>query len=558
MIAALLAVAVAAFCVRVYRTDATFHSGDFASIPYMVTHLYAPVWIPAHIHGPLLPAVVWGFARLCVAAGLGMTEMLWRLPLVLVGSAQIFVTFLLMRRLGAMRWTALLAAGMAAVLPSLVTDARYPWGYETLAVFMATAAIWAWLRALDLGTLRSECLAGGLIGLYLLSHLVIHALPLMILAAALIACGPRPAMRRLTRWPIVAPVLIAAAFTLFSYFALGGGILSRIGQHVGTGTLNAGGGSWATLPVAWLGHVGPIWLVICVAGIAGGLILISGRDRRGLPALWAVAYVAPMWLLIDLERIGRTTTYQIQGTYAATLAGCILLELIWKTATARTGRWLPVVRAGIVTCGGVAITAQALGAVSNQYLTHRFPSVTGTIDYGRVIPDPGFKAAGWYVRRHVAEGAVILATHGMMGLEYPNAVYYLGRHVVAGENIVFETQCRIIQAVRDDIDVAVVEPRFLPLFTDGGAFEIRGRITRNDEPVLFVAARAGSHLPKLGIDVQAGNAAFDQAFAPRRLAALIAPNPGVSALRDTIDAIVRGEPIPPPIVLDSGALAASH
>lgn len=535
----LAALAGLALMLRTYGTNVPFHSGDYASMPYMVSHWFGVSWIIAHIHGPLLPAVVWLFAKAAVGLGLVMNEAMWRLPLALVGTIQVPVTYLLMRRLGGHAWTALLAAGLAAVLPPLTSDARYPWGYETLALCVGSLAIWAWLRDLDRPTRFGHWLAGGLLGLYLVSHLVIHAVPLVIVAAVLMRLGPRQGLRRLLHPAAVLPVA-AAAFTLYAYLAVGGGILGRMLHHTALGTLHPGAYGVTDLWRLARQLVGPVWVVFCAVAVAVGLGLVARRDRRGLPALWVVVYLAPLVLLLDVNNIGRPAVYQVQWIFAASLAAGTLLQVLVE----RSRRWTRPPRAVIAVCvpafAVLIFAAHLLGSASNLFTPHRWPMLTGTVDYGRMAPDPGYKAAGWYVREHVPADAVILATHDTTGLEYPTATYYTGRHVAAAEDTTYEQECRLVDAVAGDIDAAIVEPKFLARFTEHG-FDVPVRILRDGEPILYVAARPGFDIPPMEVDAAEANARFDREFALRRVPTAVTELPRTRAVNRRIATMLLQE-----------------
>lgn len=528
-----------ALFLRTHRTNVPFHSGDYASMPYMVAHWYGVSWIIAHIHGPLLPAIDWLFAKTAVTIGLTMNEMMWRLPLALVGTFHVVVTYLLMRRLGVKAWPAVLAGAMTAALPLLTSDARYPWGYETLAVCIGSLTIWAWLRDLDRPTRFGRWLAGGLLGLYLLSHLVIHAVPVVVVTAVFLAIGPRAGLKRLLQPAAILPVLAAAACTLYSYFALDGGIFGRIARHVGHGTLNAGAFTWAEALELGNQLVGPIWLAWCAAAIVVGLVSLSRRDRRGLPALWAVVYAAPLMLLLNVNNIGRPAVYQVQWVYAASLAGCILLETL---ADAVKG-WKPAPRLACrVTLGSFGLlmfSVQLLGSASNLFTADRWPRLTGTVDYGRAVADPGFKAAGWYIRTQVPSDAVILATHNRTGMEYPTAVYYTGRHVAAAEDTTDEQERLLIDAVLAEIDVAIVEPRFLAKFNEASGFVVPVRVLREGRPILYVAARTGLTIPTIELDVADANTRFDRVCPLRRIPTAIQQLPRTAAVNQRILALLR-------------------
>lgn len=514
----------AGFFLRFYRTDTPFHSGDFATMPYMVGHWSGHSWILSHSYGPLLPGMVLAFARGVVGLGLGMTETLWRLPLVVVGTLHVPVTYLLMRRLGGWRWSSILAAGIAAVAPSLTNDARYPWGYESLGAAVATFALWAWLRDLQRPTRMGGWLAGMAVAAYLLSHLMVYALPVVLVATAFVSLGPRGGLRRLVRPSLLIPVGAAAAMTCTAYLKYDGGIIGRMVRHAGTGTVNIGSSSWWDVGLIWCEHLGPPWMTLCTVGVLVGLVLMVRGDRRGLPALWTVVYIAPPLLLLNVLHMGRPDTYQIQASYAASLAGCLFLQ--WLAD--RTADWIPTLRAiargGLATTGLATVALLLLGSVSNLFTSHRFPALTGSAEYGRARSDPGYKAAGWYVRTHVPVGAVIYAAHGTMGLEYPCATYYTGRHVAAAEDTSLGEQYRIIAAIHESIDVAIIEPAFVSLFRDVYGFEMPVRIGGPGRSALFIAARRGVVIPEMQVDVAEANEAYDRLYALRRVPVVIERN----------------------------------
>ena len=151
----------------------------------------------------------------------------------------------------------------------------------------------------------------------------------------------------------------------------------------------------------------------------------------------------------------------------------------------------------------------------------------------------GYKAAGWYIRTQVPPEATILATHGAAGMEYPCATYYTGRHVAAAEDTTYEQECGIIEAIRKDIDVAIVEPRYLPLFVDRPDFTVPVRILRDAKPILYVAARRGFQIPRMDVDVVHANRLYDRQCRLRRAPTMIRPLPRTSAANQMIPAFLR-------------------
>ncbi|MCZ6682141.1 MAG: hypothetical protein O7B26_03090 [Planctomycetota bacterium] len=531
---ALLALTSAGLALRAYRTDVPFHSGDFATLPYMVSQFSGFEWIISHSYGPLLPALVSFFVRAAILVGFVVNETLWRMPLIVAGAMHIPLTYILMRRFGAMPWTAIMAAGVAAGLPSLTNDARYPWGYESLGVVLGTLALWAWLRYLDHPTRLGAWLAGTALASYLLSHILVFAVPIVFVAAVVMRRGRREGLRCIMRRPVLVPAGGAVLITAIAYWRFNGGIIGRMVRHAGSGTLDISASSWHDFALIWFEHLGPPWAAFCAAAVLIGTILAARGDVRGLPALWAVVYAAPLALFLNMANIGRPDTYLIQGTFAASLAGCMLLQIIWERAKNSGPLLRRSVRIATVSAGATATAALSIGSYCNIFTEYRWPSWTGTVEYGRVRPDPGHKAAGWYVRTHVPDDAVVFAAHDTMGMEYPCATYYTGRHVAASEDTPHALQQRIINEIHEMIDVAIIPPEFLSLFRDEHGYSAPVRILRNDEIVLYVVVRPGFSLRAMDVDTERANRLFDETCALRHVPAPAPRNARTSAVNKVI------------------------
>src|SRR5690606_35418933 len=147
------------------------------------------------------------------------------------------------------------------------------------------------------------------------------------------------------------------------------------------------------------------------------------------------------------------------------------------------------IRAAAATCGLAIVASQAMGSYCNLFRNERLPQLTGTVDYGRAVPDPGYKAAGQFIRSRLDPNAVVLITHDIIGMELPCDVYHAGRDVISAEDLSPDEERHLIELVRNDIDVAVVETRYLPLFSRKHGFCVAAGIHNDAGVVLTIVER---------------------------------------------------------------------
>ena len=96
---ALALICLIAFLLRTIGTNVPLDSNDYVRLAYDSTYNWGWYWCFQINYGPLHPALTKATAVIVTGLGLPMTETLWRLPLILAGTALPIVTFLLVRRL---------------------------------------------------------------------------------------------------------------------------------------------------------------------------------------------------------------------------------------------------------------------------------------------------------------------------------------------------------------------------------------------------------------------------------------------------------------------------
>lgn len=527
----LFGVAALALALRTVGTNVAFPSADHAILAVQVST--EPGWgfCLRHHYGPLLPALVKAFALAITGLGGGMTEALWRLPMALAGAAAPWLAFRLVRRMGGGATAAWAAAIWTAVLPPLVTDARYLWAYETLGATMALATFNTTYDYILSPGVRRSWAAGIVLALYLCSHLHVYAAPCV--AAALIAHSARQ-RRRVPPLPELAGLMVPPLLVGFALFAawrrLGGGPIGRLLSKYYTAK-SAGEGSSTVLDLAqaWIGHFGwPLAASIGLTLLLFAPVALRLRGRAWPLWGWAVLFAAPMFAIGF--KTGRPTQYLTQASLAAALlvAATVVDRFAQRGGTAVA--WCLIL---------IPAAWMAGGAVDANLNDGRHSHWTGvTANWGARPADPGYKAVGTYVREHVPPDAVICTLHDTAGLEAPVAAYYLGRACVASEDTSIATSVAIFRQFAPVIDVVIHERRLDAPAPWTADFERVATVTRGGEPILDVFARPALRLPHATLAVETEDARYDRACAVHCIGVPTPAPPRLPSARD-IQSVVK-------------------
>ncbi|MFO0973568.1 MAG: glycosyltransferase family 39 protein [Phycisphaerae bacterium] len=542
---ALASICIVALWMRCWNSSGPFPSNDHCQLAYFCTHHQGWRWCLTTHYGPLQPFLVKLFATLVTGLGFAMTEFLWRLPMALAGAALPWPTFFLARRLSDSRPAAWTAAALAAGLPALVTDARYPWAYETLGTLCAALALLATLRYLERDSRARAALLGAALALYLASHLLIHALPVVVLLL-LLAGGPRrlsaipriaERLQRLARFALLAPVALMLLAIVFAFVRLDGGPIERLMQKAAVTHRAAGdSGGLRLLAIGLRGNLG--WpLAIAAAAVMVGAIRGAVRPRRPLDVIawWPVLFCLP-WLVLSFPT-GRPLQYLTQPAYAlALLTAC------------RGVPWL-CGRIGTVAGGAMAaavVLVTAAGAIDANFYAGRFAGLTGArADWGAARPDSGLKAAADYVRANFAADAVVATLHDSSGGEFLNAAYYFGRFCLAYTDLTPAESAALLARFADRVDVVVCERRLGLSPSWANAIPLVARVQVGGAAAIDIYARRLLQLPPMTVDAAVANAEFDHQFAPRTLGERLAWPAGLPPYREIAAAVEQLRSAPP-------------
>ncbi len=149
----------------------TFQSSDNVELAYKIVKNSGYSWIVREYYGALINVYVKFFVAFLSSLGFTITEFWWKVPIAVLGSIQAPLTYLFLKqRVHCSKSGALVGAAIVSILPIHVFESRYLWGYEVLAVFFVTLAIWSLVSFFEKPTRGSGLVASIFSGLYLISH----------------------------------------------------------------------------------------------------------------------------------------------------------------------------------------------------------------------------------------------------------------------------------------------------------------------------------------------------------------------------------------------------
>ncbi len=297
---------------------------------------YPGIWtqaffsLAALVHGALHLLVGWGEVLLGQARTLLEVEvsarLAGRLTVALLGSAQVFLTYLVGRRFFDSVATGLVAAGLVAVSPLLVTHGHYL-SLDVPLGFMLLACLWAAWLMLEYPRSRVMAVAGLVLGITITTR-ASGVLALLFMAAAYVQ-GARQARPKRNRIYLIWP----AAFVLGLALGLVLGYPGFVLRSDQTADLLR---SSLSLPPG----PGGAWLGFVAARLGDSLRVVVSRVGVELLLLWALG----LGLVIYYRRWGRLLLAAVPLLYF--LAGVTVLRgsleglaAVWLPALALLAAW---------------------------------------------------------------------------------------------------------------------------------------------------------------------------------------------------------------------------
>jgi len=496
---ALMAALVAlSMLLRLPLLGGVFDASDNIEVAARIVFYPGYRWMLLEPYGLLINLLVKVSVGVFSWLGITITEFWWKLPVALVGSCQALVAYLFLRRLRCGEAGAAFGGLAVAVLPLHVMQSRYLWGYEVLGALFVTLALWALLDFFESPTRRTAATASVCSALYLLSHNYIAPFAVCLLVLVSMPLGEErgPVLSRVrkrvhlmfARLVWLAPVLTlpawrcAVAHSMTKEFEVG----LYVAEHFQGFIANAG---WPLL-------------LPCVAAVAVCFIRRLRTSPQGrVLALCGAAYLAPLFLLAP-PGVTVTRGYMLLGTYFWVLCGALVLGEL--AATRR--------RALVPAAASVVLLVTAWGTVESTFFLDRlFDPACVQLERGGVTPDPGSKAAGYLVRKHVPREAVVLAVH--RSVEPSNLAYYFARARYCRYDLTPETSVAWLATMKRKADVVVCGEEHLEVMEADRRFSRRVVLLSRGKPRMWLFATPRAGLPEMRADVGELNRAFDREYA---------------------------------------------
>jgi hypothetical protein len=457
--------------------------------------------------GGIIQLAAWVSAFVLTSVGVVMTEFWWVAPIAAVGTLQVPMTFALALRLGCRPPAALAAAATMAVLPVHVMQSRLTLSHEVLAVFWLSAATLAILRLFERPSLWRGLWASFCCGVYLASHHYVLPFGIYFLAVCALSAESREgplfesiragAVTFLRHGGLLFPLLAVPVIRL----SLGYAFVHR--QPLPTPDLRP----FDLFETIYRCAGAPMATVLFIAIPLG--LARPGRNKRAIAfcTVSAGAYLAPLFLS-DAPVHHDVTQYSMIGSHFMVLAAALALDTLKLQRTASL----------MFAAMAITVWVATLAVAAATVFVGKESSLALALPKGAVERDPGVKAAGYFVRRHVDSKAQILSVHGSFN-RYSAAYYMRGGNVdglyVLNDNRLASDRARLFDAFAREVDVVVVSRDLVGKVEGDDRFEKAFVIQCEGEPCVWIYVRPGMAIPRGVADAADFNAGFDSEYAPR-------------------------------------------
>jgi hypothetical protein len=499
IIAILLSLFSISFLLRILFLGNTFQSSDNAELAFKILTNSGYLWIIREYYGALINVYVKLVIGLLSWFGVTITEFWWKIPIAILGSLQAPLTyFFLKRRIGCSNIGALTGAAFISTLPLHVFESRYLWGYEVLAVFFVTLAIWRLIDFFEKPTAKSGLLASVFSGLYVISHgYILPFIPSLV--SIILLFGPSKksgiVFRFNTGMKLCSQYLVWVFPLLFlplCVYPLGHSLRkpTRLGFYLQD-----------HLP-GFIENVGYFLALLLFAAVI--ISLCSKVIRSKYTILFTIcgaAYLAPLFFGTP-PGITSIRGYMLMGTYFLLLCAAVVLDKLLVTKPSRTF---------LIFITSACFFLTSWGTVESIFGRDALIDPSGIkIDRGGIPADPGSKAAGFLIRQYVKDSEKVLAIHG--AVEPPNLFYYFGRSQYSFFDLSPKHAIEKFYELKDRVDVVICDEKQASIVEADGSFVRRSLIISEHAPSMMIYARPHVQMPAMSVDVRDLNEAFDREY----------------------------------------------
>jgi hypothetical protein len=467
----------------------TFQSSDNVELAMQCIENRGLAWVLSSRYGIMNPMTVKVFSAMATHLfHAPMNEFLFKLPVALMGTCQVPLTYSFVRRAGGSRMVGVFASFVMAIMPLHVMQSRYLWGYEVFGVFFLTLAIWKLLDFYENPNDSNAVGAGVFSCLYLVSHGYIVPF-----AACFVIIGLFFAKTQLfALWTRYKAVWIFPLIYLPMTFA--------VLEHTASRPTKLGFYLFDHAE----GMLGNVGLFLTLTTFAGFLRFCFDRSIRNQPRIACLfgigaLYFAPL-IFGAPPGIAVIRGYMLAGSCFLLMAGLLALD-----------SWLVRRRTLSSTVLALVVALTAWGTYESIFLRESgFDPAFVKIERGAIPPDPGTKAMGYYVRKFVPSNSRILALH--RAVEPPNLRYYLARESLAFYDLSFKQTLHKLRHHIEEADVIISEPGHRQYLGQYTFFELRAVVKSEGKERMLLYARTTLDLPREVLDSSEANRRFDKSF----------------------------------------------
>jgi hypothetical protein len=160
---------------------------------------------------------------------------------------------------------------------------------------------------------------------------------------------------------------------------------------------------------------------------------------------------------------------------------------------------------------GVCLILTLYGTVESLFGRDQwFDPTYVKVERGGLPPDPGTKAAGYYLREFASPSHKVLALH--RNVELPSLAYYFGRGEYAYYDLSLEeTYARYLE-MRETADIVIADREQLPFLEADRRFTKRLMVLSEGVPRMWIYAKPDVELPTLQVDAGEFNSRYDQEY----------------------------------------------
>lgn len=512
----LVSVFIVAFFMRSYRMYPEFYSDDMALIADYVldsvpdrwdisafvlrenANLGNPLRLLAYQWSPLSAVLTFMNMLFFSLLGISLTEYVWVLPTIVIGSLTPVICYYLIFRLCGDRTSALIGALFIMFFPFHVLQSRYSSANEVLGFFGQVLVLLFLVNYLQKGTKSSALWFGFFMGLYIFTHLQWPGIFPVIVFAAFVFVGDKKKVgirlkkacshifkKEVIIFPVVALLLLVAV----SIFAgrgspqLFGGSLGHMVSKGEASSIGWYGGYYYN----WLLNNSGILLGIAITVVFFfGLREVLRLSKSSVLWCWGLTYSLPYIFYVS-PKVTVAHTYYSHGFQAFTLFSAVMIAKYFFHRKMK--KWIGIL---------LVISVIASSALTIFVIAYGFENINlfGLKGFQGSYHKPiGLKAAGYWLRKKTSvDTRVFFFDYGGMGMEPTNAFYYSRRTLMAlSDSPTLEFTLSYLKLFDDEIDYLVIydsDLKYIRHYTDQAFPYAVARVeSKSGDTLLWILSR---------------------------------------------------------------------